>query len=602
MKLKVKIYLIEIFLIIVLLLFFGIFFYVYSNKAQKDINSNITNIVQTNRYFIKQMLSNIYERYALKKELFYKIHQYSLKRLKQNPNLDLNKLKQEIIERFNIKDIDINFFLINKKYIITKTTFPKDLGLNLSIFKDAKLYLDEATKTNKIYVASNISIDFLNSSLNVYSYSKLGNNKYLELGFKFKNSFYNQLEKSFEDIFKATGNKITLYRVFGLPTNYVSYDNFANKKNTNLTKEEYINTLKKFNINKNIDDPIINSIKYNKVYRETKNNHIIVYIPLLKASCSEHLTYYDMVIKIEVDITPYMSTIDETNNLFFTFFIIVTILLVILYFIVREQFYKPMMILTNTFEKESKITDKTLLNKTDEFGVLAKKYNKLYDSLSKEIEKNKTLLLENKRFIADTVHQIRTPLTNIMMNSDLIKMILKNKEVDEFIEQIEASINMLTNSYEDLSYVISHDTIKYTPRDVNLSVILKQRITFFYTIANVNHKKIKYSIEDNIFVYINQIELERIIDNNISNGIKYSTPNTDIFIKLEKKSNIVLEFITFGDKIKNPDKTFEKNYRENESKRGLGLGLSMVKNICEKYDIKYEVDYKEGKNIFRYIF
>ena len=34
---------------------------------------------------------------------------------------------------------------------------------------------------------------------------------------------------------------------------------------------------------------------------------------------------------------------------------------------------------------------------------------------------------------------------------------------------------------------------------------------------------------------------------------------------------------------------FEKNYRENEAKRGLGLGLNMVKNICDKYKITYDV-------------
>ena len=602
MKLKFKIYLIEIFLIIVLLVFFGVFFYVYKNRTQQNINSNITNIIQTNRYFIKQMLSNIYYQYELKKELFLKIHQYSLQRLKENPKLDLNKLKQEIIKKFNVIDTQINYFLINKNYIITKTTFDNDLGLDLSAFKDAKMYLDKTTKDGRIYIASNISIDLLNNSLNVYSYSKLNDKQYLELGFTFKNSFYDQLEQNFNDMYKLTGNKITLYRVFGIPKNYISYDKFVRKNKPHISKEEYLQRLKKFDINKKTDDLIINAIKYNKIYKKLKDGHILVYIPLLKADDNKHLTYYDMLLKIDINIQPYLTTMKATNNLFFAFFIIITILLIILYLIIKEHFYKPMKILTEAVAKESKIKDKIILNKTDEFGILSKKYNKLYDSLSKEIQKNKSLLLENKRFIADTVHQIRTPLTNIMMNTDLIKMVSKDKDIDEFMEQIDASINMLTNSYEDLSYIISHDTIEYKPRDVNASFVLEDRISFFYTIAHVNQRKIKYSIENDIFIYINQIELERIIDNNISNGIKYATPNTDIFISLKKETKVILEFATYGDKIKNPLKSFEKNYRENESKRGLGLGLNMVKHICEKYNIIYELEYKEGKNIFRYIF
>lgn len=47
---------------------------------------------------------------------------------------------------------------------------------------------------------------------------------------------------------------------------------------------------------------------------------------------------------------------------------------------------------------------------------------------------------------------------------------------------------------------------------------------------------------------------------------------------------------------------FSKNYREDDAKRGLGLGLYMVSNICIKYDIKYEILYENEQNIFKYIF
>ena len=65
---------------------------------------------------------------------------------------------------------------------------------------------------------------------------------------------------------------------------------------------------------------------------------------------------------------------------------------------------------------------------------------------------------------------------------------------------------------------------------------------------------------------------------------------------------LTLEFKTFGEPIKNKEMVFEKNYRENEAKRGLGLGLNMVKGICEKYGIRYSTTYLNNQNIFRYTF
>ena len=101
------------------------------------------------------------------------------------------------------------------------------------------------------------------------------------------------------------------------------------------------------------------------------------------------------------------------------------------------------------------------------------------------------------------------------------------------------------------------------------------------------------------------MELERIIDNNISNGIKYATPKLPITIDLTKNSDdnsATLKFKTFGKPIRDITKVFEENYRENDAKRGLGLGLNMVKGICEKYGIVYSTTHKDEQNIFTYIF
>jgi len=216
---------------------------------------------------------------------------------------------------------------------------------------------------------------------------------------------------------------------------------------------------------------------------------------------------------------------------------------------------------------------------------------------------NQTLLRENKQFIADMVHQIRTPLTVIMTNTSLIEM-KSESSLAPYTNQIHSAINTLSNSYEDLSYIISNDVIIYQPIDLNISQFLKERVAFFEVIASANRKTLHTNIKDNIRLWINDTELERVIDNNISNAIKHSHDESHIDINIEQKeTRIILQFISKGKNIHNTVKIFEKDYSESDhNKRSLGLGLNMVKYICEKNNIEYFVRSKDNINTFTYIF
>jgi signal transduction histidine kinase len=163
---------------------------------------------------------------------------------------------------------------------------------------------------------------------------------------------------------------------------------------------------------------------------------------------------------------------------------------------------------------------------------------------------------------------------------------------------------MLSNSYEDLSYIISNDVIEYKPLELNFTNFLHERVNFFEVIANANKKTISTNIANDIKITINDTELERLIDNNLSNAIKHSNDNSVIQVILKKvHSEIILQFISEGQHIYNVTKLFDKNYTESSgAKRSLGLGLYMVKSICEKNDIYYAVNSINNMNTFTYIF
>ncbi len=600
MKLKIKIYLFQIILSAVLFIFLAVNYFLYQLQYKKDINKYIQNEISIHQ---KQILSSINManiEFTKRKQIFYDIHSFALDILKNNINLDLKELQQILKDKFQLNEnIGIEVYLIDKSYNIYKTTFPKDLGFNLSIAGDAKGYLDRTTIDGKVYVSEFVSTDSMNMEYKLYTYSKLIDDKFLELGFIDNRLTNNSVALIMENF--NSNSKVTIYNVGKNDKEYYYYN--MNFQNYYETKEEFFKSVKRYPLYQYNSDPILNVLKDNQQIIIDNGDIQTIYTNIFDDNMYKILGFENLIMKLDIDIADKKEFMQNYKNMFITSLIIVSILLIALYFFVKKYFTNPINIIRENLKNSQKVEDKSILSLNDELSDISKVYNILYDKLSKEINLNSNLLEENKRFIADTVHQIRTPLTNIMMNAEMVKKFQKDDSLSSFIDKIDASINMLSNSYEDLAYITTSDTIEYSPTKVNISLMLKNRIKFFSTISKVNRKEIKSNIEEDVFIYINQIELERIIDNNISNGIKYATKDEFITINLFKNTDtVILEFKTFGNPIQNNHKVFEKNYRENEAKRGLGLGLNMVKNICDKYKITYDVTYIDNQNIFTYTF
>ncbi|MBP6498170.1 MAG: GHKL domain-containing protein, partial [Campylobacteraceae bacterium] len=118
-----------------------------------------------------------------------------------------------------------------------------------------------------------------------------------------------------------------------------------------------------------------------------------------------------------------------------------------------------------------------------------------------------------------------------------------------------------------------------------------------------NKLTIESDIDLDVFILFNEIELQRICDNNISNAIKYSFENKPLHVRLfTDKEKVIFEVQNSGEMINHPDKLFDRYYREDSARGGFGLGLNIVKEICDANDITIEIDSDEYKTIFRYFF
>lgn len=212
------------------------------------------------------------------------------------------------------------------------------------------------------------------------------------------------------------------------------------------------------------------------------------------------------------------------------------------------------------------------------------------------IRKKEYILSYKDKFIEHSIHEIKTPLSIINLNIQLKDEILGE---DKYSKKIKAALLTLKNSYDDMTFLHIKSKINYKIETLNLEEILKDRVAYFDIVAKTQGRFLKLIIKDSFNIKISRIEIERLIDNNISNAIKYSEVNSIIKIILE---NQTLKFISNSNKIIDTKKIFNRYEREDLSTGGHGLGLSIVKDICDKYKININVISKKNLVIFIYNF
>lgn len=242
------------------------------------------------------------------------------------------------------------------------------------------------------------------------------------------------------------------------------------------------------------------------------------------------------------------------------------------------------------------------LNATLEIKV-ADKTKDLYEKnklLTKEKDFSTSLVKAQDSFIKHSIHEINTPLAVIMTHIDLFR--LKEGE-NRYLSKIEAASKIIENIYNDLSYMVKKDRVEYEKSVINMSRFLYDRVDFFSEVSKGNKHKVVLNIEKDIHYFISHEKLQRVLDNNISNAIKFSKKRKDIEIDLYKEDKkIILTFLTYSSKIKDTESIFKAYKREDDAKGGFGLGLEIVYTICKQENIDIELTSNDDHTIFKYIF
>ena len=251
--------------------------------------------------------------------------------------------------------------------------------------------------------------------------------------------------------------------------------------------------------------------------------------------------------------------------------------------------------------------DNTLL-----FEALVAVLNKMdYDE---ELELNRKLLEESKeyaiklleeqdQFLKNAIHEIYTPLAVIITNIDLLRM---HGIENESLDAIEAGSRIIQNSYEDMTYLMKNDRIKDLKTEIDLVAFITERKRYFSCIAEVNDLNLSMFVgQPNLpTLYMSELKIARLVDNTLSNAIKYSNRPSEISITVGMyKEQLFFEVRNYGPIITDKKKIFQRFHRESKYKGGYGLGLSIVAQICEEENIEIKITSTQIRGTsFRYIF
>ncbi|MGD9717141.1 sensor histidine kinase [Sulfuricurvum sp. IAE1] len=223
------------------------------------------------------------------------------------------------------------------------------------------------------------------------------------------------------------------------------------------------------------------------------------------------------------------------------------------------------------------------------------------EALEAEQKFSQELLESHKQFIRYAVHETHTPLSVIMANIELFSM---NEGRNRYLAKIEAAVKNIFSIYDDLSYLVKKDQIEYPKKPIELGEYVEKRLEFFDEVAQFsNHSFVYKRPEPESWIHFNETKLQRVIDNNITNAIRYSKSGEPIEVGISCDGLSCRFWVqSRSQKIHDAQKIFEAYYRERKKSDGFGLGLSLVKSICDEDGVEIRIGFEDDMTRFEYRF
>lgn len=305
-----------------------------------------------------------------------------------------------------------------------------------------------------------------------------------------------------------------------------------------------------------------------------------------------------------VPLTNEMNQLASITKIALMFLPIVIILAILIGLFISKKLLKPV---NKMEEAASNISQGSDLKKRIDIGNGTGEIYDLADDFNEMISRLDDSFEAEKRFISDASHELRTPMSVIMAQTELtLEQDRSNEEYKSAIEVINRQggrMNTLIDTLLDYTR-LEQRADEYQMMPIDLSELVND-LCEDMKLIKLKDITLEYDVEPGITVSGHKVLLTRMLQNLIDNAYKYGNDNGNIWVTLkDNKDNIILSVKDNGIGISDQgvDKIFDRFYREDSSRThqkrmayGYGLGLSMVKKIVEMHDANIRVISEEGQ-------
>lgn len=184
-------------------------------------------------------------------------------------------------------------------------------------------------------------------------------------------------------------------------------------------------------------------------------------------------------------------------------------------------------------------------------------------------------------FIKDSAHELNTPITVLMTSVSMLK---KGKKPEKMMKYIMSSSKQISHIYNDIHFSAFDEMHESVEETFNLDELICDSVEYFNDISITKNITLECDVMP-AKILMDRTKTQKVVNNLISNAIKYSNPNTVIKVSLQDGVFIVQDYGIGISEIDQKD-IFKRYKRGNNIEGGFGIGLDIVKRISLDYKLK----------------